>query len=76
MPHLTDGEKARIVEEQQLRNRENLKTGVKTLGKMYVVSIGLAIIVVCGACACSALVLARASGHLNSLGCRPAREGP
>ncbi len=68
MPSLRNEVKARIVEEQRLRDNEDIQTGVKALGKMTVVVIGLAIAAGRGNCGCGALVPAGTNGYLNSLG--------
>ncbi len=51
--NLTPEERKRIVEEQGIRNKENLKTGIKTLGTVWLIIGG---VLVLGFCVCLILV--------------------
>lgn len=61
MSYLSPEERERIAEEQRIRNRETMKTGIKTLGKVYLI-VG-AVIVLVLLCSCLAL-----TGVFSSIG--------
>ncbi len=50
MPSLSPEEQERIAEEQRIRNKETLKAGVKTLGKMYLIIGGIFVLLMLFAC--------------------------
>jgi len=62
--NLTPDERAKIAEEQRIRDKETMKFGFKTLGKMYLVIGGIVLVVFCFLCLCLIIFFTSTYGSL------------
>lgn len=61
---LSPDDKAKIAEEQRIRDRETFKYGFKTLGKMYLVIGVIGLVLFCCLCLCLIVVFITTYGSL------------
>jgi len=62
--NLSPDDRTRIAEEQRIRDKETMKFGFKTLGKMYLIIGGIALVIFCCSCLCLTVFFVTTYGSL------------